>query len=162
MPQINPIIRGSIFATLVLVLATVTGACATFTESFETPELSLVSISLRQASMLQQDYRVMAKVMNPNGVRLPIRAVRYTIALAGREFASGATPERFSVPANGETEFAIDVSTDLLSSLSWLAGFFDTSPDELEYDVTGEVEVDLPFVSPFPFTSNGSIPLVRN
>ncbi len=91
---------------------------------------------------------------------LPVKHVRYDVRLDGQRFASGETPSNIAVPASGDTEFAISVDLDLLSTAPQLLSIVrDGVRAEIPYELRGELGVDIPFTPPVSYRSQGAIQL---
>lgn len=148
-----------IFA-VILALASLSG-CSTLQSQFERPTVKLAHIALVEMGLLQQVYDVTLQVDNPNGFRLPVKGVRYSVNLAGQEFATGLTPNAFSIPANGSGQVEVQVRTNLLESLGTLSRLLTEGPQDIAYELSGDIQVDLPLIGPVPFNQSGTIPLTR-
>jgi LEA14-like dessication related protein len=131
--------------------------CATLAQSVEAPKLSLSNVQMLQSTLLEQRYRLTLRVQNPNGIPLPIKGMDYAVKFAGVDFASGVTPNAFRIPANGEHTVDIDVTTNLLRSAQQLMRYLKDDPDSLEYQLSGSVQVDIPFVGAVPFSKTGVV-----
>ena len=100
-------------------------------------------------------------VSNPNGFSLPVKSVSYGVKLNGQSFASGTTASEFSVPASGNTQFAISVDLDLLRSAPQLLSIVRQSMrDDVAYELDGQFAVDLPLAPPLNFNNSGTIRLI--
>ncbi|MGH8496530.1 MAG: LEA type 2 family protein [Gammaproteobacteria bacterium] len=150
--------RALVACLLVALLTEGLSGCAAFGRPLEEPELTLAGVRLLDAGLARQRFGLVFDVRNPNSIALPIRRVSYTVELSGAEFASGETPQSFSVPANGEARFEIDVSTDLMASSRQALALLRTQ-DRLDYALEGRLEVNLPFVRDIPFARNGTVSL---
>lgn len=149
-------------AALCLVLTLfLASACANLRQSVETPEISLTGLKLVEAGLSKQRYDLMLHVRNPNSIPLPVRGLSYRVQLAGERFASGETVQAFTVPANGETDFELSVTTDLLRTLSSLQRMLAEGEKTLKYELGGQLKVNLPFVGALPFSSAGEVDLTR-
>lgn len=146
---------------LFVVVGVACSACATLAQSVETPEVSIVNLRLLNATLAKQNYELTLNVRNPNPIALPVRGLLYRVQLAGEDFASGETRGAFTIPANGELQFGLSVSTDMLRSLASLQRLFDRNDQVLGYKLGGELRVDLPFVRAIPFSSSGEINLAN-
>lgn len=133
--------------------------CAALKTQIQTPQLSLSQVQMLESTLLEQRYRLTVRVQNPNAVSLPIKGMNYAVKFAGVDFASGVTPMAFRVPARGEHNVDIDVTTNLLRSAQQLMTYLRDRPDTLDYELTGEIQVDLPFVGAVPFSRTGSVDL---
>jgi LEA14-like dessication related protein len=145
---------------LLLLSAAMLSACATVANSVHSPGVSLRNIQLTKASFDSQTFLLGFDVSNPNAFALPVKSVKYGVVLDGQTFASGATLGSFSVPARGDGEFFISVDLDLLQATPKLLSVVrDGARHSIPYEVAGELGVDIPFIRPLSFKSNGSIRL---
>ncbi|MFK8016191.1 MAG: LEA type 2 family protein [Gammaproteobacteria bacterium] len=145
------------WAVLFVGLMLATSGCSTLTNSVESPTLSLSNVTMLQSNLLEQRYRLTLRVQNPNGIGLPVKGMNYAVKFAGIDFASGVTPNSFRIPANGEHLVDIDVTTNLLRSAQQLMRYFKDDPDTLDYQLSGSIQVDIPFVGAVPFTKSGTV-----
>ncbi|NNF41286.1 MAG: LEA type 2 family protein, partial [Woeseiaceae bacterium] len=107
-----------------------------------------------------QTFMLTFDVSNPNSFSLPISSVKYGVKLDDQPFASGSTSSKFSVPANGDAQFAISVDLNLLQSAPMLLALVRRSGnEEVPYELNGELDVDLPLVPTVPYSGRGSIRL---
>ena len=143
---------------LLLFLFVLLSACAS-QPKLVAPELEAAGIRLQSIGLLQQQFLLTLRVYNPNLVPLPIEGIEYQFELGGRRMAEGETPLSFSIPAQESREFDVRLRTDLLSSFRDLQAWLSGSSGDLEYRLSGTVNVDMPFVRPFRFSEEGSIPL---
>lgn len=132
------------------------GACSLVAPHFEHPRLSVVHVDVEGAQLLMQRFRIRIRVENPNDRALPIRAISFTMQLAGEDFGYGATAAPFTVPARGEGEFETIVTTDLATTLMKILPRLKDRSQPIEYRLTGKVETDLAFLSTVPFDQRGS------
>ena len=97
-------------------------------------------------------------MVNPNPFPLPVQSVSYDVELQGLRLASGETPSAFTVPADGESHFAITVDVDLMRTAPQLMFIVrDGIHRDIPYALEGSLAVDVPFVKPVAFRSRGSI-----
>jgi LEA14-like dessication related protein len=154
--------RSSWAVVLLPVLAFMTsgllGGCSTFAPKLETPQLSLLGIQMMSTDMFAQKFRVRVKVENPNDLELPVRGLDYKIILMGDSFADGVSSDRFVVPALGEAEFDMVVTTNFVSSLGRLISRVGGGKlENLDYEIAGEVLLDKGFVKKIPFNHHGTV-----
>ena len=136
-------------------------SCGSLGKIVDAPKVSLSDVQLVSAGLLEQRYRLTLRVQNPNSVGIPISGIDYAVKLAGVDFASGVTPNSFTLPANGEDLVNIDVSTNLLESARQIYNVIKQGPDSLDYQLSGNVKVNLPFVKSLPFSRSGKVDLNR-
>lgn len=149
-----------VLGLLAIVLLIVSlASCSTLQQQVQQPTVRLANIAFLGGDLRQQSYGLTLEVENPNGFALPVRVVNYQVRLADKDFASGATSSPFSIPANGSDQVQIQVNTNLLDSISHLAALLQGGAREVEYNLSGNVEINLPLVGAIPFSQSGIIPL---
>jgi LEA14-like dessication related protein len=105
---------------------------------------------------------VRVKVENPNDLELPVRGLDYKIILMGDSFADGVSSDRFVVPAGGEAEFDMVVTTNFVSSLGRLISRVQGGKlENLDYEIAGQVLLDKGFVKKIPFNHHGQVDIAR-
>jgi LEA14-like dessication related protein len=146
-------------AAVVAVIVLAAG-CATTGYRPEPPVIRLDGVRLLEAGWSSQRFRLDFEAMNPNAIALPVRSIDYTVRLAGQRFATGSASESFTLPANGEGRFSIEVQTNLMESASMLSTLiFREGRREIDYELGGELGINLPFVKPLQFRESGRVSL---
>ena len=148
-----------LYRRLALVLLAAFAVTATGCRTLVEQTLERPSISLREVRLMEMG--LVLNVANPNPVPLPVKTVRYKIALAGLNVAEGETDEAFTVPAKGDTEIKLQVRTNALELAGQAANMLTNFNGRVDYEISGEVEPDLPMTGPFPFTRKGEVALNR-
>jgi LEA14-like dessication related protein len=139
-------------------LATVlVGACA-LAPKFEAPHLSVVGAQVVGGDLWQQRLKVRMHVQNPNDRALPIQGIVYTLEVEDQPFASGESAASFVVPALGEADFDMNVTTNLASTFIKLLGrAADTKT--VAYHLSGKVSLSEGFLRSIPFDQRGTFNL---
>lgn len=150
--------RYAALATLALSLSACSGI-NTLRKIVEPPKVSLANVKLVSAGLLEQRYRLSLRVQNPNGVAIPINGLDYSVNIQGNEFARGVSASSFTLPANGEDLVEIDVSTNLLDSARQVYAMLKSGERNVDYSLSGNVQVNLPFVKSLPFSRSGQVDL---
>jgi LEA14-like dessication related protein len=140
-------------------LALALSACALVHPHFEQPTVRVVAIQLRGGNLLQQTFAVKLNVQNPNDRALPVRELDFSLKLEGLDFASGLSEQAFSVPAHGDADFDMNISTNLALAVLKLADKRQQHADALSYELSGTARIDLPFTKQIAFHQDGSLPL---
>ena len=137
------------------------GGCATTLENLvKSPSVELRNVQVVGLGFNSQTFLLSFDVSNPNPFGLPVRSVSYGIKLDGQRFASGKTPSEFSVPANGETKFAISVDLNLLQTAPRLLSILRQSVrEDVKYELEGVLAVDIPLTPPVSYRNSGTIRL---
>lgn len=133
-------------------------ACTAIVPHFEHPQLSVAGVEIRDASLAEQHLKVRMHVQNPNDRELPIEGIRCTMQLGGEDFGQGATSESFTVPAHGEADFDMLVTTNLTAAFLRILPRLKDRNHPIEYRIAGEVRSSLRFLRVIPFDERGSFP----
>mgnify|MGYP001814437141 FL=1 len=152
-------LRGLRNTVCLLACVLVAVSCASMGRDLETPRFSVLGIAVDEIGLFEQRFEVRLRVQNPNDIALPVKGLNLELDIQGEEFARGVSAERFEVPAFGETEFTMRVSTNLVRSATQLSTLFAPGTDEVDYSVDGKVSIDLPFMGSVPFDAEGSVRL---
>jgi LEA14-like dessication related protein len=135
------------------------GACA-LSSKFTTPKLSVVDVQIEHGDLWEQRLKVRMRVQNPNDRRLPVKGLEYTLEVEGQQFASGASEASFVVPAMGEAEFDMNVTTHLAGTLLKLLGRgSDALGQSVAYRLTGRIALSQGLMRSIPFEERGSFSL---
>jgi LEA14-like dessication related protein len=141
----------------VLLLAVALCGCALFEPRLRTPRLSIVSIEVRRANLLEQQLRVRMRVENPNDRSIPVRGLSYTLYLGGQEFATGVSDAGFVVPALGSADFNMDVTSNAAGAL--FAILNEPRGRGIVYRMRGRVELSRGWLRSIPFEESGTFTL---
>jgi LEA14-like dessication related protein len=141
--------------TLFLILA----GCSLFAPKFEKPTLAVTGVELMSGNLLQQKFRVKFNIQNPNDRALPVTGLQATLNVSGEQVATGANDHAFIVPAKGDVDFDMVVTSNLAMALLKLANSRDQHAELIAYELTGSASIDLPFMHNLPFHQTGSFAL---
>jgi LEA14-like dessication related protein len=135
-----------------LIVLAALGGCAWLAPRLQSPRVRVIGVRVRSATFWQQRLQVRLRVRNPNGVNLPIDAIRYTLRIDGRTFANGRTVRRFDVPAHGSADFNTYVTANMAGALLRILSGGRQQP--VRYRLRGEVEV-AELLRELPFDAHG-------
>jgi LEA14-like dessication related protein len=142
-----------------LIVALVLAACA-LAPKLEAPKLSIVGVQIVSADLFTQRLKVRVHVQNPNDRILPVKGLEYTIEVEGEQFASGESAASFEVPALGEAEFDMNVTTNLAGALlKVLARGPNARGQEVSYRLSGKVSLSEGLFRSIPFKQQGTFKL---
>ena len=134
--------------------------CASTGVTIEKPGINLRNVEVAAIDLDGQTFVLDFDVVNPNPFPLPVRSVSYGIELEGLRLAAGETQGAFTVPADGESHFAITVDVDLMRTAPQLMFIVrDGFHRDIPYALEGSLAIDVPFVKPVGFQNRGSIRL---
>jgi LEA14-like dessication related protein len=130
------------------------------TSKFTPPRLSVVDVQIESSDLWEQRLKVRMRVQNPNDRRLPVKGLEYIIEVEGQQFASGVSAASFVVPAMGEAEFDMNVTTNLAGTLIKLLGRgSDGLGQSVSYRLTGKVALSEGLMRSIPFEERGTFSL---
>jgi LEA14-like dessication related protein len=135
-----------------------TEACSLLAPHVERPILTVVGIELVGGNLLQQNFLVKFNVQNPNDRALPVTGLHAELNVLGERVASGVVDRAFVVPAEGSSQFDMAISANLALVLFKLKATTDKRSDDIDYELTGAANIDLPFLREVPFRQRGVLP----
>jgi LEA14-like dessication related protein len=142
--------------------AVLLAACSTLGSKLEAPKLELVGVQMLSTDMFAQRFKVRVKVLNPNDLELPVSGLEYTIIMMGDSFAEGMSAQAFVLPALGEAEFDMLVTTNFVSSFGRLLSRVQGGKlENIDYEITGKVLVEKGMVRKIPFNHRGTVDFTR-
>ena len=152
--------RRHTIAALILGL-TWLGGCASIPEdAISRPVVELRDIQVMGLGFSAQTFLLTFDVSNPNAFPLPLNSIKYRLKLDGQLFASGETPCDISIPAGGNSDFAMSVELDLLSTAPQLLTLVrEGKRNAIPYELKGEFGIGVPLVPTVTYRTNGSIRL---
>ena len=135
-------------------------ACSSLPRQLAPPQVELVELRLLQASFDGQRFAVRLLLNNPNPVPIPVLLVEFDVRLAGEGLLDGRSQFPFTLPAGGSQAVDVEVFSNLVSSASRLLSLVQGPTNTLEYEVQGDVTLNLRFRDPLSFYHRGQVPLL--
>jgi len=134
---------------LIALLVGLIAACASPLQSWQTPEVSLIGLQPKQLGLARQVFIATLGVRNPNDRALPVKGLRYRLALEGQEVAEGSARLDRQIPAHGEAAVDVEVISNLLTIAPQLL-LLARQETPLQWTVVGSLSVaggliDLPY-----------------
>ena len=124
----------------------------------ETPEVHLSSLQLENATLFEQQWRVVLRVSNPNDQDLTLNSVDYQLFVNDQKLARGLTGDPVTLPAMGSALVPTTITTSLLESLSHLQTLQASPQAPLHYEIKGTARVAGVWV-PLHFDHKGTFTL---
>ena len=148
----------SVRLTFVAAWAVLLAACTSMGPKLEAPKLELVGVQMLSTDMFAQRFRVRLRVDNPNDIELPVTGLEFTVFMLGDRFAEGLGNEEFMLPAKGNAEFDMLVTTNFVSSFGRLLSRTGSGKlEDVEYEIVGKISVDKGVVRKIPFNHRGTV-----
>ena len=147
---------------VLLLTAALLAGCTTLGSELVAPSLEVTGVQMLSSDMFAQRFKVRVLVKNPNDLELAVKGLDYQIILMGDSFAEGNSTDRFVLPAMGEAEFDMIVTTNFVSSFGRLLSRVGGGKlENLDYEITGHVMLDKGFVKKIPFSKSGQVDVTR-
>jgi len=134
------------------------GGCA-LAPKLTTPQLTIVGVKLEGSDLLAQRLKVRVHVQNPNDRTLPVKGIDYTLDVDGQPFASGESAGSFVVPALGEAEFDMNVTTNMAGTLVRLLARSSEARASVPYRLSGKIALSQGWLQSIPFEQHGTFSL---
>ena len=148
-------------AVPLIALLAVLVSCATGPK-LEAPRLKVIGIEMLSTDMFAQRFKVRMLEQNPNDMELQVRGLDYQIILMGDSFADGVSNDQFLLPALGEAEFDMMITTNFVSSFGRLISRMGGGKlENIEYEIVGKIFVDKGMVKKIPFSHRGTVDFSR-
>ncbi len=133
------------------------GACA-LAPKLQAPDLSVADVQVLGGDLWQQQLKVRMHVHNPNDRALPVRGLTYALEVEGQPFATGESAASFVVPPLGDTDFDMNVTTNLAGTFMRLLAR-GTPNAAIAYHLSGKVTLSAGLLRTVPFDRRGSFNL---
>lgn len=138
-------------------VAVLLSACAVM--HLQAPDITPTAVELTDVQLNEQHFKVTLHVQNPNDRALPIKYVKCALSVEGVEIGHGESVTAFNVPAHGETDFDMVVTTNIASSVPDLLVKVARGGQLPSYRLSGTVNPDIAYLPPIPFSKSGQITL---
>jgi LEA14-like dessication related protein len=143
---------------IVLLGVVLASSCSTLPKDLKPPKFEVVKIEMQSSDMFAQRFKIRLNVENPNAIELPIKSLDYKLFLMGDSFGEGLSEEPFVLPANGEAQFDMLLTTNFVSSLGRLVNRVGSRKlQDIEYEIAGNVALQKGFVRKLPFNYKGTV-----
>ncbi len=153
------ILKTILTAGLIVCIGLAPAACLQTPRELLPPDVQLVGLSLLGASADSQRFRVDLAVTNPNDVTIPIERLSFSVRLAGSGVMSGRSLAPFELASGESTTLQLEVTTNLVSSVSRLLALLQGPADSIQYDLDGLVTLSRGLKPTIPFNRRGEVPL---
>jgi LEA14-like dessication related protein len=132
--------------------------CASLAPKIETPTVELLGVQVLSGDMFSQRFMVRVKVQNPNDLEVPVESIEFTAFLMGDRFGEGASYNPFVLPAMGEAEFDMYITTNFVSGFGRLVSRMGGHKlENVEYEITGKLHLQKGLVRTIPFNHKGLV-----
>lgn len=151
MPRMRAVAAAAVVALL--------GSGCALAPKFTTPTLTIVGVKVEGSDLLAQHLKVRLHVHNPNDRALPVKGIEYTLEVDGQPFATGESAASFVVPALGQAEFDMSVTTNVAGTLMRLLTRPPESLASVPYRLAGKISLSEGWLQSIPFEQHGTFRL---
>jgi LEA14-like dessication related protein len=123
------------------------------------PAVEVVSLTVLPAAGSKQRFRVALTIDNQNTEPVAFAGLKFTMRLAGEGVLDGRSAASFTVPALDRATLAIDVESEIVSSLSRLMSYAQGPSNALPYEIFGTLYLNRRINNTLPFSRSGEVPL---
>jgi LEA14-like dessication related protein len=132
--------------------------CAT-PRDFVPPRITVENVTALTGGAGQPRFRVTIRIDNTNTEVLPVYSFEFKLRLADQGIIDGALPQATSIPPLEQLVTTLELSSDIVSSLSRLMSFVQGPDNLLPYEIYGTLKLDRTVRDPIPFSSRGQTPI---
>ena len=129
--------------------------CAACVPRLVAPSFTLTSVTVNGGGLRSERVQLGVHVDNPNDRLIHVQSLEVHLTLGGHAFADGTSEQAFTVPAQGGSDFAMDVTADLGNALAALAASF--ADGTIPYRLEGRVHLQRGLVRNLHFTHDGRV-----
>jgi hypothetical protein len=126
------------------------------------PPLITVQNIVALSSSTPQRFRITLLIDNVNTEPLAIRVIDFKLRLASEGIIDGRSNVALSVDALHQERLTLELSSDIVSSLSRLMSFVQGPGDALPYEIYGRLTLERRMQKELPFATKGEAPLAMS
>jgi LEA14-like dessication related protein len=123
------------------------------------PVVQVVGLTLLEANSSGQRFRVRLSLENANAEPITVTGIKFRVRLGGEGYLDGQATRPTDIAAAASKALSVDVTSELVSSLSRLIAIVQGPAHTLPYDLDGELYLASRSRSPVPFHASGEVPL---
>ena len=150
--------KNSVLIGLSLILLVLDG-CAGFGKRWEPPRVSLVQIQVQKLTLFEATFQIELRVYNTNDAPLTVKGTDCHLKLQGKDFATGVSNEKTTIPAFETGVIPMMVYSSVLEFVKGLMML--PREENLEYTLTGRIHLEGGALMPasLAFSSQGKVSL---
>ncbi len=137
-------------------LALLIGCAGLRSQDVIEPDVQLVNIVLKDATLFEQELQVDLRIFNPNDFDLPIGGLTFDLHVNGDRMARGNSADGVKVPRLGDAVLQVTTRT---SSIAMVRQLMNPPKSGLyEYEISGDVVISGFARKRVPFEHKGEMP----
>lgn len=142
--------------TVIAAMLWLTGCAGTFSD-VKNPRLSIARVEVMPSAGLMQYIRVGVRVVNPNPFAIEASGVYMQVSFNDVTMLDGVASDLPVVEAYSESEFTMNLSTNLLSGLRFVAALLEKPGEVVTYRIEADVELSSPIGRKLQLLEQGEI-----
>jgi len=146
-------------ASLLLIVLGGQLGCTSPSRDFIPPRITVQNVVALSGGAGQPRFRVTLMIDNTNTKPLPVYSFEFKLRLADQGIIDGTLPQSVIIDPLDQLVTTLDLSSDIVSSLSRLMSFVEGPDNTLPYEIYGMLRLDRTVRDPIPFTFRGQTPL---
>ncbi len=135
-------------------------ACSALPMNAEQPKISVATIDLATAGILEQKFSLGLRIQNPNDFELAVNAISFDLELNGKPFITGLSGQALSVPRFGSGVMKVEGISNGFALFNQAVGMANGEKKTFSYRLTGTARIGDNF-SRLPFDQKGEIELPK-
>ncbi len=133
-------------------------ACASFAPEPDQFKVNISSMRMLDSTLMEQRFQVSLRVMNRGRKAVSIDGMSFDIELNGKDFASGVSNEKVTIPAFSEGLVTVNVTSTIFGIIRQLHGMQQNKSGPFRYEISGSIYPSASILS-IPFKEQGEIDL---
>ncbi len=134
--------------------------CALMYRDLQEPRIQLISVAPEQISFSGVKLICRLRIDNPNDVSIPIKGGKFNLEVEGTQVAQGALVDGFTIDARSSELVEVVVDVDSGRTIALAIQLLSAGEQDLEYALTGYVDVSISVLGRVRFNETGSVPLL--
>ena len=137
-------------------------SCAVLNSSFKKPEVSVVNLYALPGEGIEQRFKVILQITNPNATALKLAGMSYGLNLNGYKIVSGVASGIPEIPAYGQSEVELVAAVNALAGIRFLSGLLGAPQSTFNYRFYADLDTGMPWLGSILVEDGGEIALSRN
>jgi len=137
-------------------------SCAVLNSNFKKPEVSVINLYALPGEGIEQRFKVILQITNPNPTALKLAGMSYGLNLNGYKIVSGVVSSIPEIPAYGQNEVELVAAVNALAGIRFLSSLLATPQSAFNYRFYADLDTGMPWLGSILVEDGGEITLSRN
>jgi len=126
---------------LLTLTAALLAGCAGMEQRKEWVKVNITDLQLLDSTLMEQRYRVRLRLQNRHDAALRVAGLSFDLQLNGKDFASGVSNQRLTLPAFTEASIDIRLSSGLFGLIRQLQAMQELQHKPFRYRISGRLSL---------------------